>query len=173
MEYTKETGSYMGRVANVVVVWALTGSLAARLGVLRARRTSCSSSCSASCPSRRALTTVCNALCARLFVSVGDEAASAAGKALNTRRGYFLLHLRPLLGVQEELLFAYTRIPWWSTPRWLYFLLIASVATYWYKTLEGGLIGRGDATRNFIFYVGSAAALWRSGWRIRAPRASR
>ena len=41
-----------------------------------------------------------------------------------------------------------------------YFLLIASVATYWYKTLEGGLIGRGDANAvNFIFYVGGAAAL--------------
>ena len=33
-----------------------------------------------------------------------------------------------------------------------YFLLIASVAQYWYKTLEGGLIGRGDANAvNFIF----------------------
>ena len=163
MEYTKETGSYMGRVANVVVVWALTGSLAARLGVFEgAAHVLLFQLLSILSISAGALTTVCNALCARLFVSVGDEAASAAGKALTILGGVIFSSISALFWVfRKELLFAYTPDPMVvNTALAPYFLLIASVATYWYKTLEGGLIGRGDANAvNFIFYVGGAAAL--------------
>ena len=163
MEYTQETGSYMGRVANVVVVWTLTGSLAMRLGVFEgAAHVLLFQLLSIMSISAGALTTVCNALCARLFVSVGDEAASAAGKALTILGGVVFSAISALFWVfRKELLFAYTPDPVVvSTALDPYFLLIASVATYWYKTLEGGLIGRGDANAvNFIFYIGGAAAL--------------
>jgi len=146
-----------------VVVWALTGSLAARLGVFEgAAHVLLFQLLSILSISAGALTTVCNALCARLFVSVGDEAASAAGKALTILGGVIFSSISALFWVfRKELLFAYTPDPMVvETALAPYFLLIASVAQYWYKTLEGGLIGRGDANAvNFIFLIGGAAAL--------------
>ena len=120
MEYTKETGSYMGRVANVVVVWA-HGFPAARLGVFEgAAHVLLFQLLSILSISAGALTTVCNALCARLFVSVGDEAASAAGKALTILGGVIFSSISALFWVfRKELSSRTPRIPWWSKPRWL------------------------------------------------------
>ena len=158
----------LGRVANVVAVWAGTSALAARIGVYSGAahvllfQIVCIISIAAG-----ALTTVSNAVASRLQVSEGDSAASAAGAALS------------LLGVAIFLVIAYVfwaiRVPLLTnfTPDTRvveaalrsYPVVMMCVLTYFYKALEGALIGRGDAKSvNAVFAAGGSVCAASLAW---------
>ena len=167
-KFFREATSMLGRVANVVAVWAGTSALAARIGVYSGAahvllfQIICIISIAAG-----ALTTVSNAVASRLQVSEGDSAASAAGAALS------------LLGVAIFLVIAYVfwaiRVPLLTnfTPDTRvveaalrsYPVVMMCVLTYFYKALEGALIGRGDAKSvNAVFAVGGSVCAASLAW---------
>ena len=167
-KFFREATSMLGRVANVVAVWAGTSALAARIGVYSGAahvllfQIVCIISIAAG-----ALTTVSNAVASRLQVSEGDSAASAAGAALS------------LLGVAIFLVIAYIfwaiRVPLLTnfTPDTRvveaalrsYPVVMMCVLTYFYKALEGALIGRGDAKSvNAVFAAGGSVCAASLAW---------
>lgn len=167
-KFFREATSMLGRVANVVAVWAGTSALAARIGVYSGAahvllfQIVCIISIAAG-----ALTTVSNAVASRLQVSEGDSAASAAGAALS------------LLGVAIFLVIAYVfwaiRVPLLTnfTPDTRvveaalrsYPVVMMCVLTYFYKALEGALIGRGDAKSvNAVFAAGGSVCAASLAW---------
>lgn len=156
--FFREATSMLGRVANVVAVWAGTSALAARIGVYSGAahvllfQIVCIISIAAG-----ALTTVSNAVASRLQVSEGDSAASGAGAALSLLGvAIFIVIGAVFWGIRVPLLTNFTpdtRVV--EAALKSYPVVIMCVLTYFYKALEGALIGRGDAKSvNGVFSLG-------------------
>ena len=156
--FFREATSMLGRVANVVAVWAGTSALAARIGVYSGAahvllfQIICIISIAAG-----ALTTVSNAVASRLQVSEGDSAASGAGAALSLLGvAIFIVIGAVFWGIRVPLLTNFTpdtRVV--EAALKSYPVVIMCVLTYFYKALEGALIGRGDAKSvNGVFSLG-------------------
>ena len=167
-KFFREATSMLGRVANVVAVWAGTSALAARIGVYSGAahvllfQIVCIISIAAG-----ALTTVSNAVASRLQVSEGDSAASGAGAALSLLgvaiffvignlfwaiRVPLLTNFTPDTRVVEAALRSYP-------------VVMMCVSTYFYKALEGALIGRGDAKSvNAVFAAGGFVCAASLAW---------
>ena len=105
-------------------------------------RTPCSSSCSASCPSRRARHHRLQRSLRQALRIRRRRAASAAGKALTILGGVIFSSISALFWVFGRAALRVPPDPMVVETALSLFSLIASVAQYWYKTLEGGLIGR-------------------------------
>ena len=167
-KFFREATSMLGRVANVVAVWAGTSALAARIGVYSGAahvllfQIICIISIAAG-----ALTTVSNAVASRLQVAEGDSAASGAGAALSLLgvaiffvignlfwaiRVPLLTNFTPDTRVVEAALRSYP-------------VVMMCVSTYFYKALEGALIGRGDAKSvNAVFAAGGFVCAASLAW---------
>ena len=158
----------LGRVANVVAVWAGTSALAARIGVYSGAahvllfQIICIISIAAG-----ALTTVSNAVASRLQVSEGDSAASGAGAALSLLGvAIFIVIGAVFWGIRVPLLTNFTpdtRVV--EAALNSYPVVIMCVLTYFYKALEGALIGRGDAKSvNGVFALGGLVCAGSLAW---------
>ena len=163
--YAKEVFSVLGRVLNLVAVWFYTGAVASGLGVSEgAAHVLIFQICCVLSICSGALCTVANTLTARLSVSHGDGAAREAGNVIASfgvvtstifSAFFYLLRVQILgaftsdVAVVDAALAAYP-------------ILMASVMMYWYKALEGALIGRGDAGAVNWIFLGGAAACWGS-----------
>ena len=167
-KFIREAASMLGRVANVVGVWGVTSALAARVGVFQgAAHVLLFQIISIISIAAGALVTVANAVCSRMQVSEGDAAASGAGRALSVLGGVIfalvaaafwagrvplLTNFTPDALVVREALRAYP-------------IVMLCVLTYWYKALEGALIGRGDAKSvNAVFTVGGFVCAGTLAW---------
>jgi len=166
-KFFREATSMLGRVANVVAVWAGTSALAARTGVYSGAahvllfQILCIISIAAG-----AMTTVSNAVASRLQVSEGDSAASGAGAALSLlAAGVFAVIGAAFYAIRVPLLTNFTPdTTVVAHALGAYPIVMICVVTYWYKSLEGALIGRGDAKSvNTVFSIGGAVcalSLW-------------
>ena len=167
-KFFREATSMLGRVANVVAVWAGTSALAARIGVYSGAahvllfQIICIISIAAG-----ALTTVSNAVASRLQVSEGDSAASGAGAALSLL-GVAIFAVIGLVfwGIRVPLLTNFTpdtRVV--EAALRSYPVVMMCVLTYFYKALEGALIGRGDAKSvNAVFAAGGIVCAASLAW---------
>jgi Na+-driven multidrug efflux pump len=166
-KFVREAMSMLGRVANVVAVWAGTSALAARTGVFSGAahvllfQIICIISIAAG-----AMTTVSNAVASRLQVSEGDSAASGAGAALSLLGAVIFLIIGGVFwSIRVPLLTNFTpdaKVV--DAALRSYPIVMLCVLTYFYKALEGALIGRGDAKSvNAVFTAGGiacASSLW-------------
>ena len=166
--FFREATSMLGRVANVVAVWAGTSALAARIGVYSGAahvllfQIICIISIAAG-----ALTTVSNAVASRLQVAEGDSAASGAGAALSLLGvAIFIVIGAVFWGIRVPLLTNFTpdtRVV--EAALNSYPVVIMCVLTYFYKALEGALIGRGDAKSvNGVFALGGLVCAGSLAW---------
>jgi Na+-driven multidrug efflux pump len=167
-KFFREATSMLGRVANVVAVWAGTSALAARIGVYSGAahvllfQIICIISIAAG-----ALTTVSNAVASRLQVSEGDSAASGAGAALSLLGvAIFAVICSVFWGIRVPLLTNFTpdtRVV--EAALRSYPVVMMCVLTYFYKALEGALIGRGDAKSvNAVFALGGIVCAASLAW---------
>jgi Na+-driven multidrug efflux pump len=173
-KFFREATSMLGRVANVVAVWAGTSALAARIGVYSGAahvllfQIICIISIAAG-----ALTTVSNAVASRLQVSEGDSAASGAGAALSLLGvAIFAVICSVFWGIRVPLLTNFTpdtRVV--EAALRSYPVVMMCVLTYFYKALEGALIGRGDAKSvNAVFALGGIVCAASLAWfKTRGP----
>ena len=152
---------------NVVAVWGATSVFAARLGVNEgAAHVLIFQIISIISITAGAFTTVGNAVASRLSASAGDEAASGAGLAISTLGGgVFAAVAAVFWALRLPILHAFTTDTVVINNALLpYPVAIACVLSYWYKALEGALIGRGDTKAvNAAFTAGGlvcAAGLW-------------
>lgn len=165
--FAKEVGSMLGRVLNVVAVWGATSVCAARLGVDEgAAHVLLFQIISIISITAGSLTTVANAVASRLSASAGDAAASGAGLAISMLGGGMFAAVAAVFWVLRApiLSFFTTDAVVVNAALLPYPVVIACMVTYWYKALEGALIGRGDANAvNASFTAGGvvcALGLW-------------
>ena len=166
-KFGREAFGMIGRVMNVVVVWGATSALATRIGVAQSAahvllfQIICIISIAAG-----ALTTVSNAVTSRLQVSEGDSAASGAGRALSVLGGaVFVVIAGCFWAIRVPLVTNFTKdAAVVGHALEAYPIVMLCVLTYWYKALEGALIGRGDAKSvNGVFTFGGIVctiSLW-------------
>jgi Na+-driven multidrug efflux pump len=114
-----------------------------------------------------ALTTVSNAVASRLQVAEGDSAASGAGAALSLLGvAIFIVIGAVFWGIRVPLLTNFTpdtRVV--EAALNSYPVVIMCVLTYFYKALEGALIGRGDAKSvNGVFALGGLVCAGSLAW---------
>ena len=157
-KFGREAFGMIGRVMNVVVVWGATSALATRIGVAQSAahvllfQIICIISIAAG-----ALTTVSNAVASRLQVSEGDSAASGAGRALSVLGGaVFVVIAGCFWAIRVPLVTNFTKdAAVVGHALEAHPIVMLCVLTYWYKALEGALIGRGDAKSvNGVFTFG-------------------
>ena len=160
VDFVKDVVQQMGRVLNVVAVWGATAVCAARLGVIDgAAHVLLFQIISIVSITAGALTTVGNAICARLSASAGDAAAAGAGLAIAAVGGAVSAAIAVVTWFgRSQLLFLFTtnndvvEAALIAMP-----VVVACLTSYYFKAFEGALIGRGDAKAVNAAFTGGGA----------------